>query len=341
MDAIKWKNDHISVIDAIMLPEQEYYHDYINFREIGAAIEENIIYGYGTRANAIAMALTLTADRNSSLTIDKYKEILTFAVDYFEKITGTSALYRDLFSHLRSIISNGSESTEMIKQFKDESLKRYNQQIDAVKKITANGVSHIKENDTILVFSATGSSIATVGGGLVTSIFNAALNNGTHFEIICAESRPDSSGARIMAWELLKSEHHVTVLPDIQIRQAFQSGKISKVILAADAVHSDGMFVGRSGIGMVAESAKAAGIPVYVICPSYFFDKENTPVTDDKNRASIMQVAFIRNTITVPDGVSILNYNTETFPPENVTALITDRSVIEDVSDNISSIIKT
>lgn len=338
MDAIKWKSDHISVIDAIMLPEQEYFHKYINFREIGAAIEENIIYGYGTRANAIAMALTLTADRNSKLSLDKYREILTFAVDYFEKITGTSALYRSLFAKLRDIICKGSDPNLMVKEFREESIERFNQQTEAVKNIAQHGQNFINNDDKILLFSATGSSLATAGGGLITSILCEANRKNKDFSVFCAESRPDFSGSRIMAWEMVQEKIHVTVLPDVQIRQALHSGEITKVFLAADALHADGTFVGRSGIGMVAECAYNAGIPVYAVCPSYFFDRNNAPEMGPDNRASITQVAFVRNTVTVPEGVSIRNYNTEIVPTKYITALISDKAALDNVEKNVSSL---
>ncbi len=338
MEAIKWNGDHILVIDAIMLPEQEYFHKYINFREIGAAIEENIIYGYGTRAIAVAMALALTADRNSDLSLDKYKEILTFAVDYFEKITGTSALYRNLFANLREIICKGADSKSMVKLFRDESLFRFNQQTEAIKRSAQNGLKFINSDDRILIFSAAGSSLATAGGGLLTSIFRQAAARKVPFSVYCAESRPDFSGSRIMAWEMVRENINITVLPDVQIRQALHSGEITKVFFAADAVHSDGTFVGRSGIGMVAECAYNTAIPVYAVCPSYFFDNHPAPLMGPENRASINQVAFVRNTVTVPEGVSIRNYNIETVPPRYITALISDKSVINDIEENISSI---
>ncbi|MFW5807877.1 MAG: hypothetical protein ACOC2H_02240 [Spirochaetota bacterium] len=338
MDAIKWKNDHISVIDAIMLPEQEYFHKYINFREIGAAIEENIIYGYGIRAIAIAMALALTAERNVTLSLDKYREILTFSVDYFEKITGTSALYRTLFHTLRDVIQNGTDNSTMVRLFKEESINRFNQQTDAVKKIARNGVKFINNGDSILLFSAAGSSLATAGGGLVTSILSEASKHNQEFTVYVAESRPDFSGSRIMAWEMVRHGFSVTVIPDIQIRQALHSGEINKVMLAADAVHADGLFVGRSGIGMVAECAYNAEVPVYAVCPSYFFDESTTPGTSMENRAPITQVAFVKNTVTVPEGVSIRNFNTETIPPRYITALISDSAVIDNVENRLTSL---
>ena len=83
----------------------------------------------------------------------------------------------------------------------------------------------------------------------------------------------------------------------------------------------------------VAQLARAHGIPFYVAAPSSTFDLSlasgaDIPIEErDRN-----EVAQSFGHATIPEGVNVFNPAFDVTPAELITAIITERGVIEDVS---------
>jgi methylthioribose-1-phosphate isomerase len=76
--------------------------------------------------------------------------------------------------------------------------------------------------------------------------------------------------------------------------------------------------------------AKAHGIPFYIAAPSSTFDlKTKTGKNIPIEQRSADEIRFLGDKQTAPNGVDIYNPAFDVTPAENITAIITERGVIE------------
>lgn len=331
MDAVKWKNDHIEVLDGTLLPDKECYHDYNNYREVGAAIEEQIIAGTGSSVIAIAMSVALTVDQQSKQPFDKLKELLQFMIDYFKRITPETVLFRILYESLDEVVANGTTIQDLVKGCRETSLHFSNMQKGAAQKIVEQAKGIVQNGDNILLFSANGSGLASFGGGVISSVLNNAQKRGLGFELHCAETRPSLSGSRIMAWELMKNGHNVSLFSDIHMAKIMEQGMVNAVYLTGEALYRNGVLESRCGTSIVIEMAKKYSIPMYLFLPSYQLDGGEMSVNKESLGASITEVALVKNNIVVPEGVRIHNFVNDYSDISCFSKIITDKQVLDPV----------
>ena len=123
------------------------------------------------------------------------------------------------------------------------------------------------------------------------------------------------------------------------------AGKIDMVITGADRIVANGDAANKTGTYGLSVLAKAHGIPFYIAAPSSTFDlKTKTgkdipieqrsadevrfcglwhglPARGNTAKMAVLQIA--------PNGVKIYNPAFDVTPAENITAIITERGVIE------------
>jgi methylthioribose-1-phosphate isomerase len=102
------------------------------------------------------------------------------------------------------------------------------------------------------------------------------------------------------------------------------------VVVGTDRVAANGDVANKIGTYGVALAARAAGVPFYVAAPWSTIDLDTPsgaeiPI-EDRPAAEVSHVLGQR---ILPQGVPVLNPAFDVTPAELVTALITDRGVVE------------
>lgn len=176
-------------------------------------------------------------------------------------------------------------------------------------------------------------------GGLATAELGTALaaivtahRMGKQIHVYADETRPLLQGARLTAWELQQQGVPVTLICDSMAAQVMQQGLIEAVIVGADRITANGDVANKIGTYGLAVLAKHHGIPFFVAAPSSTFDLE----LDDGDGIPIEQrspaeVSHWGGVQTAPAGVAIYNPAFDVTPAELVTALITERGVIDPI----------
>lgn len=339
MEAIKWNSDSITVLNAQLLPDKSYYHNYKNFREIGAAVEAKIIPGTVSRAIAVVMSASLTAEQSVNLKADQFKEHLSFVVDYFEKITLANPLTGGILSKLRNEVAGSSNNTETVKKFKEMSVSFFSDLHDRCAAVAENVQHTMVSGESILLFSAAGSSLAAPAGGFITSALIAAKKNDKQISSCCCETRPDFSGSRIMAFDLKNEGLETQVIPDIQSHYVMKKKLISRVVVVADSIFEKGVFRAHCGCAMLVLAARSLGVPVDLVIPGFLFDKRDyAEVEIEANRASINEVAIVNNGVVAPEGIVIGNYLSDTVDCSDISRFITDKGVFDNWQNTLASL---
>jgi methylthioribose-1-phosphate isomerase len=196
-------------------------------------------------------------------------------------------------------------------------------------KIGRNGVRFIKNGSAILTHCNAG-TLATAGQGTALSVLYEAKKRGKRFRVYVDETRPLLQGSRLTAWELKQAGIDVAVICDNMAGALMSQGKIDMVVTGADRIAANGDAANKIGTYSLSVLAKAHRVPFYIAAPSSTFDLK----TKAGNRIPIEQrsadeVRFCGSKQVAPDEVKIYNPAFDVTPAKNITAIITERGVIE------------
>jgi len=205
----------------------------------------------------------------------------------------------------------------------------YQEDVDMCRRIGENGESFIKDGTAILTHCNAG-ALATAGQGTALSMMFEAHKKGRKFKVYADETRPLLQGARLTAWELKEAGIDVTVICDSMAGWLMKEGKISAVITGADRIVANGDAANKIGTYSLSILAGECGIPFYVAAPSSTFDlsiKNGGQIPIEERSAE--EVTFFCDRKIVPEGVDICNPAFDVTEAKNITAIITERGVIE------------
>ena len=131
--------------------------------------------------------------------------------------------------------------------------------IGAVEVITEKGSNLIQDGDVILTGSRSTS---------VEEILKKAYNSGKNFKVVIVEGRPDR-GARAMLERL--SKIGIKCIFTLTQSVTYVIRDVTKIILGASALLTNGALVGRIGTALIACIANSYHKPVLVCCETYKF----------------------------------------------------------------------
>ena len=194
-------------------------------------------------------------------------------------------------------------------------------------------------------------ALATAGQGTALSVLYEAKKRGKKFKVFVDETRPLLQGARLTAWELKRAKIDTTVICDNMAAALMRAGKIDMVITGADRIAGNGDAANKTGTYGLSVLAKAHQIPFYIAAPSSTFDLKTktgkdipieqrsadevrfiggfNPSTGSTSSPRVAKDKFAQGRQVTPEGVKIYNPAFDVTPAKNITAIITERGVIE------------
>jgi len=205
----------------------------------------------------------------------------------------------------------------------------YRQDIEMCRRIGRNGAQFIRTGSGILTHCNAG-ALATAGQGTALSVLFEAHRQGKRFEVYADETRPLLQGARLTAWELQQAGIAVTVLCDNMAGFLMKQGRIHAVITGADRIAANGDAANKIGTYSLSILARHHRIPFYIAAPSSTFDLtlrsgREIPI-EQRDSQEVARCAGVQ---TTPDGVAVYNPAFDVVDRKDITAIITERGVIE------------
>jgi methylthioribose-1-phosphate isomerase len=205
----------------------------------------------------------------------------------------------------------------------------YQEDVEMCRRIGENGQKLIKDGAGILTHCNAG-ALATAGQGTALSIMFEAHKKGKNFKVYVDETRPLLQGARLTAWELKQAGIDVTLICDNMAGWLMKQGKISAVITGADRIAANGDAANKIGTYSLSILAREHGIPFYIAAPSSTFDlsiksADQIPIEE----RAVDEVTFFGDRKIAPEGVGIYNPAFDVTEAQDITAIITERGVIE------------
>lgn len=185
-------------------------------------------------------------------------------------------------------------------------------------------------------------ALATGGIGTATAPMYLAHEKGLPVRVYADETRPLLQGARLTAFELAAAGIDVTLICDDMAAHVMRQGRIGAVIVGADRIAANGDAANKIGTYNLAVLARHHGLPFYVAAPSSTFDftlADGSGIPIEERTAEEITEGFGRR--TAPADIKTYNPAFDVTPHELITAIITERGVIQPVnSDEVRRVLR-
>ncbi len=172
-------------------------------------------------------------------------------------------------------------------------------------------------------------ALATGGIGTALAPIYELHQRGNRVAVFADETRPLLQGARLTAWELHQAGIPVTIITDSMAGSVLRDKAIDAVIVGADRITARGDVANKIGTYPLAVLAKHHGVPFFVAAPYSTFDLSLIDGSDipieQRNAKEILEFAGWNTS----DKPNVFNPAFDVTPAELITAIITDRGVIE------------
>ncbi len=330
---IKWNGDSVSLLDQRELPCKELYHTYKRYSDVADAITDMVTRGAPLIGVTAAMGIALGAKNLSSDNIESFKENMGNIFDVFAATRPTAVNLFWTIKRMKKIVEFGKDIKVLKDKLEKEALLIYKEDIEINKKMGQNGKQFLKAGDVVMTHCNAG-ALATAGYGTALGVIRAAVEEGKDIKVICCETRPYLQGARLTAWELMQDNINTTLICDNMAGYFMSKGMINKIIVGADRIAANGDTANKIGTYSHSVLAKEHHIPFYVAAPISTLDGETKTGADIPiEERSVDEVAYIKNVQIAPEGINIKNPAFDVTPAANISAIITEKGVVENLKE--------
>ncbi|MCH8061294.1 MAG: S-methyl-5-thioribose-1-phosphate isomerase [Chloroflexi bacterium] len=330
---IRWVDGGVELIDQTLLPLDEVWLRFDDYRDVAAAVREMKIRGAPAIGVAGAYALALAAAETAGRADADFMSRLERAGREIAAARPTAvnlawAVDRMLDVARRKV--SGNDTVDAVVGELIEEAKRIQDEDEAANvRMGEFGAVLLPEGGSILTHCNTG-ALATGGFGTALGVIRTAWSQGRIAHVYATETRPFMQGARLTAWELVRAKIDSTLIPDSAAGQLMRRGKVHAVILGADRIAANGDVANKIGTYSLAVLARQHGIPFYVAAPTSTIDL-SLPSGDDIpiEERPAEEVTHIYGRRIVPEGIGVLNTAFDVTPHELVTAIVTENGVAQ------------
>lgn len=340
---VEWMGNYVKLLDQTLLPETEKFLEIREAKQMWDAIKMLCVRGAPAIGVAAGYGVAVEMQKYTDRTTKEYHAKLKDVVDYLATSRPTAVnLFWALDRMKKADMANREEPNEVCqKALEDEAKAIEKYEEAACLSIGENALTILKDGMTLLTHCNAG-GLATVHYGTALSPMLLGKEKGIHFKVYADETRPLLQGARLTAWELYHAGIDVTVITDNMAGMLMKQGKIDAVIVGCDRVAANGDAANKIGTYSVAVLAKHHNIPFYVAGPVSTIDPathtgDEIPI--EERRAEEVTCGFGKR--TAPEGVKVYNPAFDVTPHELITAIITDKGIVENPDEEkIAALLK-
>jgi methylthioribose-1-phosphate isomerase len=342
--AIEWIDGAVRLIDQRMLPHVLTHRDCWTAAEVAAAIGGMVVRGAPAIGVAAAMGMVLSLDSAETddpvvlrRQFERDRSLLEAARPTAINLKWALARMGDVFS--RSV---GSGRTGVREALLDEALGIAREDLAASRRIGDTGARLIPDRSNVMTYCNAG-ALATAGWGTALGVIRSAREQGKEVRVFVCETRPVLQGARLTAWELEQEGIETILICDGAAAHIMCVEGIDCAIVGADRIARNGDVANKIGTYGLAISARRHGIPFYVAAPLSTFDlsiASGAQIPIEERAAE--EVSEIAGHPIAPKGTAVRNPAFDVTPADLVSAIITERGIIEEpVGENLGRIVGT
>ncbi len=334
IETIKWVgevNGCVEMIDQTMLPNEFRVITVDDIKDMWRAIK--ILQVRGAPAIGIAAAYGVILGVKWISNNSDVAKLQEGVADSCERLATSRPTAVNLFWALDRMqrISRdytGKSVDELKRRLLQEAQAIRSEDAAMCRAIGENGADLIGDGSTVLTHCNAG-GLATADYGTALALMFTAHEQGKKFQVFADETRPLLQGARLTTWELMQAGIDVTLICDNMAGHLMSLGKIDLVVTGADRIAANGDAANKIGTYSIAALAHLHNIPFYIAAPSSTFDlsiTDGSKIPIEQRDAAEVTEPFGRR--TAPENVKVYNPAFDVTPNKYITAIITEKGVI-------------
>ncbi len=331
VETLRWNGSQIEMIDQRLLPQQIAYPAYDSAAGVAEAIRTMVVRGAPAIGVAAAYGVALEAERLKTEPADVFIKTLEEGFKILEASRPTAVNLFWALNRMHTLWENNRHLSQaaLADRLLQEAHAILDEDIQTNRQMGAYGASLLEDGMRVLTHCNAG-ALATAGHGTALGVFRSAVESGKKISVFADETRPFLQGARLTAWEMVQEKIPVTLITDNMSGYFMSHGEIDAVVVGTDRVAANGDVANKIGTYMVAVLAKRHNIPFYVACPLSTIDlslPDGNAIPIEERSAD--EVKGYRDCHWAPEGVAIRNPAFDITPAELVTALITEKGIVD------------
>lgn len=323
MEALRWENDALSLLDQTLLPGAVVWNTYRDYRPVVDDIKRLAVRGAPLIGVAAAYAYALAGlefagKPDFSAHMDGARDALAAsrptAVNLFWALERMDARRRAVGEEPQALVAEA------------RAIQAENIAMNAA--MGAFGAQVVPQGARILTHCNAG-ALATDGIGTALGVIRAAWAQGKVDMVYADETRPLLQGSRLTAYELAHDGIPVTVIADNMAAALMAKGRIDLAVVGCDRMAANGDFANKTGTYGVAVSCHYHKIPFYVALPTSTMDLSladgsGIPIEERSGE----ELYRLGQTLTAPLEAAVYNPAFDVTPHELVTGIITEKGLI-------------
>jgi methylthioribose-1-phosphate isomerase len=339
---ILFRNGKCLMIDQRLLPEEEVWREYDDYREVAEAIRTMVVRG----APAIGVAAAFGAAFGArNITAESFD---SFFIE-LEKICAVLAQTRptavNLFWALERVKNFAqSQRTLPVAKIKGALLdlaQEIAEEDERINRAIGSWGEALIPPDARILTHCNAGALATAGFGTALGVIRAAAEAGKNIRVFADETRPWLQGARLTAWELQQDRIPVTLICDNMAGFFMSRGEIDCVIVGADRIAANGDVANKIGTYSLAVLCKENKLPFYVAAPLSTIDfslVDGSAIPIEERGPE--EVMLHGGKQLAPTGIEVRNPAFDVTPARLVTAIITEYGVVrEDYATGLKALL--
>jgi methylthioribose-1-phosphate isomerase len=316
IEAIRWDDGDIVIVDQTLLPAQEEYLRLSTTQAIAEAIVALRVRGAPALGIVGGMGVAQAALRGGPDAAERAAAVL--------RATRPTAVNLGwAIDRVLGVVRASGDAARVVA----DALAIQREDAAACLAMAEHAQIFFTPGSTVMTHCNTG-MLVTGGIGTALGAIRLAHERGLGVAVLATETRPLLQGARLTAWELgrLGIPHHVVV--DGAGPGLLARGEASMVIVGADRIAANGDVANKVGTYALALAARAAGVPFVVVAPTSTIDARTTDgaAIEVEERARD-EVAAVGSVVIAPPDSPVRNPAFDITPADLVTAIVTEWGV--------------
>lgn len=331
ISSVTYENGILTILDQTKLPSVTEFLEITNIEDAWDAIKKLKVRGAPAIGISAAYGLLLGIQEASDESFDAFYSHFQTKSKYLAESRPTAV---NLFWALNRMDQCANEHKDKpvseIKALLEKEAHLIRQEDEEVCRAIGEHALSLLSNGMGVLTHCNAGGIATAKYGTALAPLYLAKEKGWDIKVFADETRPLLQGARLTTWELMQAGIDVTLISDSMAAMVMQKGWVQAVIVGCDRVAANGDVANKIGTYGVALLAKAHNIPFYVAAPLSTIDLETKtgneiPIEERENEE--ITEAFGKR--TAPEGVKVFNPAFDVTPNEFITAIITEKGIIQ------------
>ena len=329
VETLRWRDGRLELIDQRLLPGRLEYLSCSSAAEVAVAIRSMAVRGAPAIGCAAAFGVALEAQRERHREPAQFRVAMDTAFRTLAESRPTAVNLFWALGQMRSVLKQNGDPGTAADRLTTAALALLDADIETNRAIGRAGAPLVPDGARVLTHCNTG-ALATAGHGTALGVVRSARDAGKRISVIASETRPYLQGARLTAWELMQERIPVTLITDGTAGHLMSRGKVDLVIVGADRIAANGDVANKIGTYALAVLAERHRLPFYVAAPLSTIDTSIADGTaipiEERGAAEVTGYAGMR---WAPEGVAVANPAFDVTPAALVTALFTEKGVVE------------